>query len=52
MIQTSIFEQFDMFFKLFMNQTNKLIILLISALILVFLIFANKFHNKVFKIIY
>lgn len=52
MIQTSIFEQFDMFFKLFMNQTNKLIILLISALILVFLIFANKFHNKVFKIIF
>ena len=46
MIQTSILEQFDLFFKLFLKQSNKYLILLVASLTLILLILANKFKNK------
>ena len=46
MIQTSILEQFDLFLKLFLKQSNKYLILLLASLTLILLLLANKFKNK------
>lgn len=46
MIQTSIFEQINLFFKLFLKQSNKYLILLVAFLTLIILLLANKFKNK------